>query len=376
MKMPSAVGLSRYEEENKLMYTLIGTPQFSALEILRDEEYGPQVDLWSCGVMCYNMLTGMLPFTVNEVLETFSTGEVHVPYPDESWVSISKEAMQFTKQLLCKNPHVRISALGALCSSWLTQDPGHVWKDLLADTSSTSTDSADRKQNADRSEAKSVSSGSREEELMAAAISQATRKRWRAATISVRALIRLGGLEAKATDLSGRSLSHSSFASVSSCAESDWDYSEADYDALSHVNSLDSCAHEFQGTQRRSEIINDPSETLEEAARKWQESVVTQTGDGKPSTRQDRGGTARSNFARVSMTEGTNGRNFQRNRDSLIALEVEKDDSKQSTEMPSASPSAVSEHAKTPLSPGRYILSKLSNVSSVKGIFRTKKQSK
>lgn len=355
------------------MYTMIGTPQFSALEILRDQQYGPQVDLWSCGVMCYNMLTGMLPFSVDEVLETFSTGEVHVPYPDEWWASISREAMQFTKQLLCKDPQVRISALGALCSSWLSQDPSHVWKDLL----STSTDLTYQKQNQDRTDKNSVVTRTREQELMAAALSRATRRRWRAATISVVALIRLGGLERKTAELPLRSVSRSSFASLSSCAESDWDYSVADYDAMSHINSLDSCAQDFRGSARQSEIIEDPTESLEEAARKWQESVVTQTGDGKPSVRQDRGSFVQSNFARVSMTEAKNGRNFQRNRDSTTVLEVDKNDSTQCTEPASISPSAVSEHAKmNSVSPRRQMLSKLTSVTNVKGIFRKKKQAK
>lgn len=390
------VGLSRFEEESKLMYTMIGTPQFSAVEILRDGQYGPQVDLWSCGVMCYNMLTGMLPFSADEVLETFSTGEIQVPYPDEYWASVSDEAMRFTRQLLCKDPHVRLSAQGAICSSWLSQDPGHVWKDLLPNKW---TDSAGQKEKTQRFDARSVTAGTREEELMAAAISQATRKRWRAATTSIVALIRLGGLESKTEDIQEKSLSRSSFASIGSCAESDWDYSEADFDALSHINSLDSSASEFQG-RKRPELGADPTESLEEAALKWQKIVVTSTGDGKSSTRQDRGNAAPrmfartsmteagmpstrqdrgctsppSNFARVSMTEVTNGRNFQRNRDSIAALEADKDASTKSTEPSSTSPSAVSEHAqKTPLSPGRSIFSMVANMSSPKGIFRKKK---
>ena len=46
----------------KKLSELMGTPYYVAPEILGGK-YGPKVDLWSIGVMTYQLLSGELPFT-------------------------------------------------------------------------------------------------------------------------------------------------------------------------------------------------------------------------------------------------------------------------------------------------------------------------
>ena len=44
----------------------IGTPNYSAPEIFEDKPYTNKVDIWSAGIVLYNMINGMQPFSSNE----------------------------------------------------------------------------------------------------------------------------------------------------------------------------------------------------------------------------------------------------------------------------------------------------------------------
>src|SRR5271163_1690946 len=55
-------GFSRYLPKTSLAETLCGSPLYMAPEILRCQQYGPEVDLWSVGTVVYEMLTGKPPF--------------------------------------------------------------------------------------------------------------------------------------------------------------------------------------------------------------------------------------------------------------------------------------------------------------------------
>lgn len=49
--------------------TFLGTPLTMAPEVLGQKDYDNRADLWSLGVVYYNMLEGQLPFTANNEMQ-------------------------------------------------------------------------------------------------------------------------------------------------------------------------------------------------------------------------------------------------------------------------------------------------------------------
>ncbi len=55
-------GLSKVSEEEELSYTLAGTADYIAPEILAGQGYTRLIDLWSLGVLAYELTHGYPPF--------------------------------------------------------------------------------------------------------------------------------------------------------------------------------------------------------------------------------------------------------------------------------------------------------------------------
>ena len=102
----SDFGLSKIlEDPDDKTYTLCGTPQYIAPEILKNKGYDKTVDWWALGCFLYEMLTGCLPFHIprgNKINPKVYEEPLRFP-PD-----INPLAINLIKQLLIVNPKKRL----------------------------------------------------------------------------------------------------------------------------------------------------------------------------------------------------------------------------------------------------------------------------
>ena len=104
-------GLSCFIPEDNFMNEIVGSPLYQAPEMLETGKYSKMADLWSVGIILYNMLTGTDPFSGNSDQEI----NEHVLFDDINFSCIEDSKMkEFCEGLLDKNPEFRLSAKKAL----------------------------------------------------------------------------------------------------------------------------------------------------------------------------------------------------------------------------------------------------------------------
>lgn len=88
---------------------IVGSPYYMAPEVLR-RNYGPEIDVWSAGVILYILLCGVPPFwaeTEEGIAHAIVRG--NIDFVRDPWPKVSNEAKELVKDMLDANPYSRLT---------------------------------------------------------------------------------------------------------------------------------------------------------------------------------------------------------------------------------------------------------------------------
>lgn len=112
-------GLSIFFKPGEKFSEIVGSPYYMAPEVLK-RNYGPEIDIWSAGVILYILLCGVPPFWAESeqgVAQAILRGLID--FKRDPWPSVSEGAKSLVRQMLEPDPKLRLTATQVLEHPWL-----------------------------------------------------------------------------------------------------------------------------------------------------------------------------------------------------------------------------------------------------------------
>ncbi|XP_076906821.1 calcium-dependent protein kinase 13-like [Bidens hawaiensis] len=112
-------GLSIFFKPGEKFSEIVGSPYYMAPEVLK-RNYGPEIDIWSAGVILYILLCGVPPFWAESeqgVAQAILRGIID--FKREPWPGVSEGAKSLVRQMLEPDPKLRLTAKQVLEHPWI-----------------------------------------------------------------------------------------------------------------------------------------------------------------------------------------------------------------------------------------------------------------
>ncbi|KAI8586181.1 kinase-like domain-containing protein, partial [Geranomyces variabilis] len=114
-------GFSNYFDPDSKLDTFCGSPPYAAPELFQGRRYtGPEVDIWSLGVILYVLTTGCLPFdgkNLQEMRESVCRGKYRIPF------YLSDYCEKLLRKFLVRDPYKRAGLEMLIDDPWINE--GH-----------------------------------------------------------------------------------------------------------------------------------------------------------------------------------------------------------------------------------------------------------
>lgn len=111
-------GFARYFDKGTMVETLCGSPLYMSPEIIKYKKYSHKADLWSIGVIFYELLTGRPPYNAKthyELAKKIENNPIYLP----KILPLSSECADLIHKLLQKDSNKRISWDNFFNHNWL-----------------------------------------------------------------------------------------------------------------------------------------------------------------------------------------------------------------------------------------------------------------
>jgi len=117
---------------DELYEDILGKIQYQAPEVVK-QSYNSECDIWSIGVITYQLLCGELPFGMDymkneeEIVEMLK-GKPELKFEQDQWAAVTNECKAFIFLCLENDAESRFTSDSALMNTWFKKKAPKAWR--------------------------------------------------------------------------------------------------------------------------------------------------------------------------------------------------------------------------------------------------------